>query len=226
MLLFVAAERRELQGLLRHVKGARKVDWPLDFARVGGLNGERVALVANGPGPGLAGRAVDIVRGRESVDGLVSVGFCGALERSLAACDIFVATEVIGAGPSSAPQTKRAFKRGRLLSLDRVIGSSSEKAELAVRADAVEMEAAAVAERAARWNIPFYAVRVITDTAQEDLPLDFNPTRSAAGHFSRTKILVAALRKPVAVLPELMKLNQRTKRAALALGDFLADARY
>lgn len=222
----MAAERREFDGLLRHLHNVAKLDWPLDFARRGTLNDREVALAANGPGSRLAGGAVDIVRELESVDGLVSVGFCGGLERSLAACDIFVATEVIGVGPALAPEAKRLFKKGRLLSLDRVVGPSSEKAALAARADAVEMEAAAVAGRAARFNIPFYAVRVITDTAQEDLPLDFNRTRSADGHFSRAKILAAALRQPVAVLPALMKLNQRTKRAALALGDFLADARF
>jgi adenosylhomocysteine nucleosidase len=226
VLVFVAAERRELDGLLRHLQDAAKLDWPLDFARRGTLNGREVALVANGPGPKLAGAAVDMVLEKLKVEALISTGFCGALNHVLEACDIFAATEVIGAGPALAPETKRSFKKGKLLSLDRVIGSSSKKAELATRADAVEMEAAAVTERAARFKIPFYAVRVITDTAQENLPLDFNRTRSADGHFSRSKIIAAALRRPLSMVPELMKLNSRTKRAALALGDFLADARF
>ena len=85
---------------------------------------------------------------------------------------------------------------------------------------------AAVAKCALQNNLPFYAVRVVTDTYAESFPLDFNTVRTATGRFSRTRILAAALRKPVAVLPELMKLNQRTKRAAQALGDFLADARF
>jgi adenosylhomocysteine nucleosidase len=226
LLVFVAAERRELEGLLAHVADIAKPDWPVDFARSGRLRDRAVALVANGPGSELAGAAVDEVRERESVDGLVSTGFCGGLERSLEACDIFVATAVIGVGPALAPETQRPFKKGRLLSLDRVIGSSAEKTDLAVRADAVEMEAAAVAERAVRCNLPFYAVRVVTDTAQENFPLDFNRTRSPEGHFNRGKIIAAALRRPVTVLPELMKLNRRTKLAAQALGDFLADARF
>jgi hypothetical protein len=68
-------------------------------------------------------------------------------------------------------------------------------------------------------------VRVVTDTREESFPLDFNQMRHADGHFSRTKILAAALRRPRS-FPELMKLNKRTKRAAQALGDFLADARF
>jgi hypothetical protein len=88
------------------------------------------------------------------------------------------------------------------------------------------MEAAAVADRAKRYHVPFYAVRVVTDTSEENFPLDFNRMRSQDGRFSRAQILAAAFRKPGAVFPELMKLNKKTKRASQALGDFLADARF
>ena len=223
MLVFVAAERRELEGLLVHVNEIRRPDWPLDFARVGSLNGRPVALVANGPGPQLAGAAVDAVG---KMDALISTGFCGGLVRSLQACDIFVATEVVGVAPALAPSSSRAFKSGKLLSIDRVVSTAAEKAVLAKSADAVEMEAGAVAARAHAYDVPFYAVRVVTDTWEESFPLDFNAMRSTDGRFSRAKILAAALRKPGTVFPELMKLNKRTKRASQALGDFLADARF
>jgi adenosylhomocysteine nucleosidase len=226
LLVFVAAERRELEGLLVHVEGVKKLNLPLDFARRVRLNGRPAILVANGPGTRLAGVAVDAVGEHEKVEGLISTGFCGGLSRSLEACDIFVATEVVGGSSALPPSTKRAFKTGKLLSLDRVISTAAEKAELGKNADAVEMEAAAVAERARKWHVPFYAVRVVTDTCDESFPLDFNRTRSSDGHFSRAKIIAAALRKPGTVFPELIKLNQRTKRAAQALGDFLADARF
>ena len=88
------------------------------------------------------------------------------------------------------------------------------------------MEAAAVAARAKRYQVPFYAIRVVTDTFEESFPLDFNTVRSSDGRFSRAKILAAALRSPRVMFPELIKLNKRTKRAAQALGDFLADARF
>ena len=50
--------------------------------------------------------------------------------------------------------------------------------------------------------------------------------RSPDGRFSRSRIIAAALRKPGTVIPQLIKLKRTTKRAALALGDFLADARF
>jgi adenosylhomocysteine nucleosidase len=226
LLVFVAAERRELEGLLGHLDGVTKPDWPLDFARLGRLNGREVALVANGPGPKLAGIAVDVVRAQKSMEGLISTGFCGGLEPTLEIRDIFVATEVIGAASALLPASPRTFKTGTLLSINRVVSTASEKRKLRDRGDAVEMEAAAVAERAREWNIPFYAVRVVTDTSEESFPLDFDQARSADGRFSRTKIVWAALHRPVTVFPELIQLNNRTKRAAQALGDFLADARF
>ncbi len=51
----MAAERRELEGLLVHVDEIAKPDWPLDFARLGRLNGRPVAMVANGPGSKISG---------------------------------------------------------------------------------------------------------------------------------------------------------------------------
>jgi adenosylhomocysteine nucleosidase len=227
LLVFVAAERRELEGLLGHVGEVARVDWPLDFARTGRLNGREVAVVANGPGPKLAGAAVDVVKEHESMDGLISIGFCGGLQPSLQACDVFVATEVVGVAPALAPASRKSFKTGKLLSVDRVVSTAAEKAELGkTGADAVEMEAAAVATRAREWNVPFYAVRVITDTCDESFPLEFNQMRRLDGRFSRVRILGAALGRPLAVFPELIKLNRRTKRAAQALGDFLADSRF
>jgi nucleoside phosphorylase len=132
----------------------------------------------------------------------------------------------LGVARVLAPSSSRPFKTGKLLSMDRVVCTAAEKAELSTNADAVEMEAAAVADRAKRYHVPFYAVRVVTDTRGESFPLDFNAARSSDGRFSRAKIVAAAFRKPGTVFPELIKLNTRTKLASQALGDFLADARF
>jgi adenosylhomocysteine nucleosidase len=230
LLVFVAAERRELEGLLVHVDEVTKPSWPLEFARRGRLNGVPIVMLANGPGPKLARVAVDAAKENESMDGLISTGFCGGLNPALRACDIFVATEIVGVASALTPSSSRPFQAGKLLSMDRVVSSAAEKAELSKSADAVEMEAAAVAERAREWGVPFYSIRVVTDTSEENFPLDFNQMRAPVGRgdgrFSRSKIIAAALRSPATVVPELIKLNKRTKCAARALGDFLADARF
>jgi len=231
LLVFVAAERRELEGLLVHVDQVAKLPGPLDFARQGVLNGVQVVMVANGPGANLARAAVDAVKERENPDNrmtaLISTGFCGGLQPSLRAGDVFVATEVVDVAAALVPVSQKPFKTGKLLSIDHVVCTTVEKVELGrAGADAVEMEAAAVALCAQRYNVPFFAVRVVTDTVHQSFPLNFNQMRSRDGRFSRAKILAAAIRRPGTIFPELIKLNKTTKRAAQALGDFLADARF
>jgi adenosylhomocysteine nucleosidase len=232
LLAFVAAEAREFSGLLRKAERVVKLNWPLDFARKIWLNGRAALLLANGPGPKLAGEAVEIAKGREELNGLVSTGFCGALDPELKPLDIFVASTIVfpsrdreGVG-ASCPVSTHPHKTGTLLSIDHVAVTSAEKSELhQTGAAAIEMEAAAVAAKAKEYNLPFYCIRVVTDTAGESFPLDFNRMRDLDGRFSRSKILAAAFRRP-AVFPKLLKLNKRSKDASQALGDFIADTRF
>jgi len=250
LLAFVAAERREFSGFLANAERVVKLDWPLAFARMVWLSGQAAVLVANGPGPILAREAVDTVRERQEIKALISAGFCGALDPALKPCDIFVATEVRSdatkfyttevlpsrdrkeafpqalASARGSVTTNELYKSGKLLSINHVASTAAEKSELRkTGADAVEMEASAVAARATEWSVPFSCIRVVTDTASESFPLDFNRMRDADGRFSRSKIIAAALLRP-AVFPELMKLNRRCNAAAKALGEFVASCRF
>jgi adenosylhomocysteine nucleosidase len=231
LLAFVAAEAREFSGLLRHAERVVKLNWQLDFARRIWLNGRAAVLVANGPGPKLAGEAVEIAKGRQELSGLVSTGFCGALDPALKQRDILVTTHLLNVevkvGQALPPvNPNRPYKTGALLSIDRVAVTPAEKSDLFKSgAVAIEMEAAGVATKAKEYNLPFYCIRVVTDTAEESLPLDFNQMRDASGRFSRTKILATAIRQP-AIFPKLLKLNKGCKNASYALGDFIADIRF
>ena len=228
LIVFIGAEKREFDGLLAHARHPARIHWPLEFAHSAIWHGEPALFVANGPGSRLAGRAVDVVAERQPVAALISVGFCGALDPALRRGDIFVAAEVLGIGPALLPEgAPKGYHTGILVSTDRVAITPAEKADLRrTGASAVEMEAAAIAARAKLEGTPFYCIRVVTDTADEALPLDFNRMRDAEGRFSRTRILAAACRKPGTLFPELLRLNSRCKSAGKALGDFIADCRF
>ena len=60
----------------------------------------------------------------------------------------------------------------------------------------------------------------------DTLPLDFNRYRNARGDFSRTRIALAAMARPFTVMPQLIEFDRNCRRAADALGDFLADCRF
>jgi len=231
-VLILAADRRELEGLLARCPRVRRLRWGLDFAAQAELNGRRLLLAANGPGPELAGRALKALLEREPLRIVISAGTCGGLAPELAFGDIFVAGQIRSAVagrtfetcPLSAPEVCR---RGVLLSVDRVILKSEEKAELHRQgAEAVDMEAAAVAEAASRCGLPVAAIRVVLDTAQESFDIDFNAMRGPDGRFSGGILMRAALRHPLAIGTELLRLRRKLGVAAARLGDFLAACRF
>lgn len=227
MLALIAAEAREFAGVLRHAEGVTRLDCKLDFARSARLNGREVMLVANGPGPKLAAKAAEAAKEHSDLEGLVSVGFCGALNPILKPGEVLVASAITSNGLSVPRSHPSACQMGKLLSLDRVATTAEEKQKLhqQTAADAIEMEAAAVAGKAVEWEVPCYAIKAVTDTASESFPLDFNGLRDGNGRFSRGKIIWAAARRP-AVIPALMRLDRRCKLAAEALGDFLAGTSF
>ena len=225
-ILVVAAEDFEFAGILGRAQKVERPGWTVRFSRIAMLNGMRLMLVANGPGPGLAGEAADDVNRREEFDAVVSVGLCGALDPRLALGEIFVATHV-NDSESLQPATAENYRRGRLVSIDRIVGTADEKAGLySAGFKAVEMEAAALAGRAAQWGKPFYCVRAVSDTAMESFGLDLNQMRDGDGRFSKPRIVMQALKSPVRLIPELWRLNRNSGRAAKALGDFFANCSF
>ena len=95
-------------------------------------------------------------------------------------------------------------------------------------ADAVEMEAAAVAANARRsGTFRFTAIRVVTDTAAESFPLDFNQMRDAGRPLQPRRRSYAAALPPFTRISRSAELeSQACKHAAQALGDFIADTRF
>ncbi len=229
-LLFVAAEPRELAGIARRCGAVHPIDWPVWYARSGELNRKPVRLVANGPGLRLAAAAVRAALERVEADAVISTGFCGSLDPELKRGTVFAANLILnGSGRYAArvPMARSSFRSGVLATVDQVLVGAEQKQDLArTGAEAVDMESAAVAEGACRAGIPFYAVRVILDEADEGFELDFNRLRGADGRFSRWKICRAALARPATRIPELLRIERRGRAAARALGEFIGDCRF
>jgi adenosylhomocysteine nucleosidase len=202
--LLVAAERREFAGILRRFGASVKLSWAAEFACEARYRGDRFVMIANGPGTRLVEKALEK---KIEVDGIISTGFCGALDESLRVGDIVVGE--------------------RILCVDRVAVTADEKRTLREKtgAVAVEMESAAAAAKAVEWGVPFRLIRAVSDEAGEDLPLDFNLYRDAEGRFSRARIAIAALEWPFKRIPGLLRLDRNTKIAARSLGDYFADCR-
>jgi adenosylhomocysteine nucleosidase len=218
--LLVAAEAREFAGILRRFGKSSKLDWPAQFAREANWKGDRWLMIANGPGPRLVNEALS---SRVEASAIISTGFCGALDPALQIGDVVVGNT------GKLPESRRVrFHTGGIHSIDRVACTAAEKSEFhdQTGAIAIEMESAAAAWKAVEWDLPFYCIRSVSDTAADDLPLDFNEYRDSGGRFSRTRIAMAALARPLTRVPALLRLDRNCQKAAEALGDFFADCRF
>ncbi|HZF01709.1 MAG TPA: hypothetical protein VE344_07420 [Methylomirabilota bacterium] len=113
-------------------------------------------------------------------------------------------------------------KPAKIFCADRIATTVAEKKKLRdeTGADAVEMESAAIHVVCRERGIPCATVRVISDTANEDLPLDFNTLSKPDKNLDFGKLFLAIAKSP-GKIPALMQLQKKTKFAAEQLAAVL-----
>jgi len=229
-LLLIAAEPREFQGLLPFCRKLTRLDWPVHWARAAELNGRESWLAANGAGAGRAAQVVDVARSAGKPGLICSMGYCGALEEEMKPGAIFVADRVAGGDRNYAavrPECGRPHYTGTLASIGHIARTAEEKRQLRARgASAVEMEAAGVAAKAEELGIPLCCIKSVTDLAREDFQLDLEGALRSDGRFGTMRLIAASCRRPLSLLPELMRLAGRSRTASRALGDFIGNCRF
>jgi adenosylhomocysteine nucleosidase len=151
---------------------------------------------------------------------VLTCGFAGGLDPALAAGDVLCSTdderlrgELMAAGARPVTfycATRIATKVAEKLELRRTTG-----------ADAVEMESEAIHTICRERRIPCATVRAISDTANEDLPLDFNQLSKPDLTLDFGKLLVAIAKSP-GKIPGLLRLQKNSNLAAQRLAEVLA----
>lgn len=226
-LVFIAAEARECEPFVRRWNSVRDPGLNVRWARAGVWHARPVIALANGAGVKRSEAAADAV---PNAAAFVSLGFCGALDPALRLGDVVLSTSVTeftGRKYEALIPAGCIVATGGVYTSDRIAGSVREKEELRkTGASVVEMEASGVARASERFGVPFYAVRVVSDTADAGFRLDFNKALLPDGRFSVPRLLMDAMRSPVNGIRELMRLQRDTAAAAEKLGDFLADCRF
>lgn len=139
-------------------------------------------------------------------------GFAGGLNPDLKIGDVVFETDDEGL---RASLLEAGAKPAKIFCADRVAITVGEKNVLRRKtgADVVEMESAAVQAVCAARFIPCATVRVISDTALESLPLDFNALAKADKSINYFKLALAVLRSPRKIRA-LMELQKKTSFAA------------
>lgn len=161
-----------------------------------------------------------------SPDLLVMTGVAGALSPTLSVADVLAGSHVFVDGSVLAPPWVPAAPaaHGLLLAVERVLVTAAEKASALALLPrglpaAVEMETRGLARAAAERGVAWGAVRAVSDTADADLPLDFNRLLRPDGSLPLSRVAAAALARPTAI-PGLLRLGRGTAAAAAALAEF------
>jgi adenosylhomocysteine nucleosidase len=167
-IAIIAAMEREVRPLIR--------SWKVRIMEQGGRryrlfeNGD-AALVCGGIGAEAARRTTEAVIREVHPTRVISAGFAGALngDRSLQVGDVLEPRTVINA--ADGVRTEVGLGEGILVSSATVAGKE-QKTRLgkAYGANAVDMEAAAVAQGAEARGVEFGALKAISDSADFNLP--------------------------------------------------------
>jgi adenosylhomocysteine nucleosidase len=167
--------------------------------------------------------AVEGIRNAISLVGpkrVITAGFAGGLNPALKFGAV-VYDEDFNAGFGTeleqAGAVKATFHCHR-----RVAITGAEKAQLwkSTGADVVEMESSVIRTICREKNIPSATIRVISDDAGQDLPLDFNEMMTPEDRIHYPKLIWAVLSNP-GKIGKLMEFQRQTVAASQQLGSVL-----
>ncbi|HUA64650.1 MAG TPA: hypothetical protein VME24_02310 [Alphaproteobacteria bacterium] len=158
---------------------------------------------------------------------LITCGFAGGLIAELRVGDVVFETRSDSGSDDfyAAIRSKliaAGAREAKIFCADRIATTAADKRKLRdeTRADVAEMESGAVHDVCAGRGIRCLTVRVISDTATEDLPLDFNQFFTEDMRMDMGKLMLAVAKAPWK-MGALMQLQQNTKLAAQRLADVL-----
>jgi adenosylhomocysteine nucleosidase len=215
-IAIIAAMEREVSPLVKH--WARQ-PLPGAAARLPAFTSGNTLVVCSGIGMGPARRAAAAVFASMRPAVVISAGLAGALDPRMSVGNVFTPATVVDMQTGARYPAVRG--RGVLLSASSVLGQEG-KQRLAgsFSAEAVDMEAAAVALVAAQHDCPFLAVKAISEDQNFAMP-SFQGFIDEQGRLHTARFLLSALLRP-AVWPSVVCLQRNTSRAIVELCRTLA----
>lgn len=180
-----------------------------------------VRIVVTGMGRHHAIEACQAALASHQPKWVITSGFAGGLDPSLHTGDV-----VFDADPSfpQCSALSRMARPTKFLCVDQILTTARAKADARSSTDAgaVDMESEYIRTLSAKRGIPSATIRVISDTAQEDMPLDFNALMTADHRLNIFKLATSIVRRP-STIPALWRFGQQTRRCAKNLAHCLME---
>ena len=191
----------------------------------GNLYGQELVLLRGGMGSERATQAATWLVQHYALHSVLSVGFAGGLQTSLATGDAVLPLQILAtrAGAENAsphapagiiPDASLAYHaaeaateagltphRGTLLSVTEMVSHAVTKQRLGERfgAVAVDMESYSIGQVAAAQHLPFMVLRTIFDTQADEVPFQAGRFTSADGALQPMRLLAYVARHPRAL---------------------------
>ncbi len=211
----VAALEREVRPLVKEWRVSEKEYAGRNFRFF--ENGD-IVLVCGGIGAEAARRAAEAVIAIYTPKVIYSAGFAGALGPALKVADIVQPQRVVNASDGSSVHLDRG--EGVLVSFGSV-ANPAQKAKLrdSFGAQAVDMEAAAVARAAEARGVPFAVVKVVSDEFGFSFP-SMEQFVDPNGQFLEMRFAWFSALRPW-LWPQVVRLARNSNRASRTLCDWL-----
>ena len=150
---------------------------------------------------------------------VLTCGLAGGLDPALAPNTVLFETDD---SSLAARLSSMGLRAAHFHCANRIAVTAEEKATLRreTGADAVEMESGCIHAICRQHGVRCATVRVISDTASENLPLDFNALATPELKMDFGKLALALAKSPGRI-PALLRLQRRVSGAAKALADKL-----
>lgn len=153
---------------------------------------------------------------------VITSGFAGALNPNLTAGQVIAQANTPFV--ENFPTITQTLPLSSIHCSSTIVRTSAEKARLyaSTQCDAVEMESGLIQETCTARDIPCLTLRAVSDTAKDDLPLDFSALTGSDGTVRIPKLLLELAKKP-GKIPALVRLGSHSTLAAKKIANEIGN---